>query len=175
MKTLHKFYEAGYIPKDVATSDTSFELQQDTWFVREETVGPADYGNSLLSRVANKDIQIKPITNFIQKNQTTQVANFVSSNNSKNKEKSMEVLNLLNGLVYGPEGKNWENLQVKKTVYVSLMPTKEILTWVDGTLVTTGFFTSTKTLQTNKSKILRNNWQKLKNLQRLDSSFTLTV
>lgn len=71
LKTLHKFYEAGYIPKDVATSDTSFDLQQDTWFVREETVGPADYGNSLLSRVANKDIQIKPITNFIKKNQTT--------------------------------------------------------------------------------------------------------
>ena len=67
LKTLHKFYEAGYIPKDVATSDTSFDLQQDTWFVREETVGPADYGNSLLSRVANKDIQIKPITNFIKK------------------------------------------------------------------------------------------------------------
>ena len=34
LKTLHKFYEAGYIPKDVATSDTSFDLQQDTWFVR---------------------------------------------------------------------------------------------------------------------------------------------
>ena len=114
LKTLHKFYEAGYIPKDVATSDTSFDLQQDTWFVREETVGPADYGNSLLSRVANKDIQIKPITNFIKKNQTTQVANFVISNNSKNKEKSMEVLNLLNGLVYGPEGKNWEKLAGKE-------------------------------------------------------------
>ena len=121
LKTLHKFYEAGYIPKDVATSDTSFELQQDTWFVREETVGPADYGNSLLSRVANKDIQIKPITNFIKKNQTTQVANFVISNNSKNKEKSMEVLNilntnpeLLNGLVYGPEGKNWEKIAGKE-------------------------------------------------------------
>ena len=121
LKTLHKFYEAGYIPKDVATSDTSFDLQQDTWFVREETVGPADYGNSLLSRVANKDIQIKPITNFIKKNQTTQVANFVISNNSKNKEKSMEVLNLLNtnpellnGLVYGPEGKNWEKVEGKE-------------------------------------------------------------
>lgn len=121
LKTLHKFYEAGYIPKDVATSDTSFDLQQDTWFVREETVGPADYGNSLLSRVANKDIQIKPITNFIKKNQTTQVANFVISNNSKNKEKSMEILNLLNtnpellnGLVYGPEGKNWEKIEGKE-------------------------------------------------------------
>lgn len=182
LKTLHKFYEAGYIPKDVATSDTSFDLQQDTWFVREETVGPADYGNSLLSRVANKDIQIKPITNFIKKNQTTQVANFVISNNSKNKEKSMEILNLLNtnpellnGLVYGPEGKNWEKLKVKKTVFAFLMATKETLTWVDGTLVTTGSFTSTKTLQTNKSKILRKNWQKLKNLQRLDLSLILTM
>jgi len=180
LKTLHKFYEAGYIPKDVATSDTSFDLQQDTWFVREETVGPADYGNSLLSRVANKDIQIKPITNFIKKNQTTQVANFVISNNSKNKEKSMEVLNLLNtnpellnGLVYGP--RTGKKFQVKKTVLKSLMATKETLTWVDGTLVTTGSFTSTKTLQTNKSKILRNSWLKLKNLQHLDSSLTLTM
>jgi len=103
LKTLHKFYEEGYIPKDVATSDTSFDLQQDTWFVREETVGPADYGNSLLSRVANKDIQIKPFTNFIKKNQTTQVANFVISNNE-----------LLNGLVYGPEGKNWEKIPGKE-------------------------------------------------------------
>ena len=121
MKTLHKFYEAGYIPKDVATSETSYDLTQDTWFVREETVGPADYGSSLLSRVANRDIQIKPFTNFIKKNQTTQVANFVISNNSKNKEKAMEVLNLLNtnpellnGLVYGPEGKNWEKVAGKE-------------------------------------------------------------
>ena len=121
LKTLHKYYEAGYIPKDVATSDTGYDLSQDTWLVREETVGPADYGNSLLSRVANKDIQIKPITNFIKKNQTTQVANFVISNNSKNKEKAMEVLNLLNtdpellnGLVYGPEGKNWEKVPGKE-------------------------------------------------------------
>ena len=66
-------------------------------------------------------------------------------------------------------------LQVKKTVLKSLMATKETLTWVDGILVTTGFFTSMKTLQTNKSKILRNNWLKLKNLQHLDSSLTLTM
>ncbi|KXT74820.1 Multiple sugar ABC transporter, substrate-binding protein [Streptococcus sp. DD10] len=117
LKTLHKYYEAGYIPKDVTTSDTSFELGADTWFVREETVGPADYGNSLLSRVANRKIEIKPITGLYKKNNTTQVANFVISNNSKNKEKAMEVLNVLNtdpevlnGLVYGPEGTNWEKV-----------------------------------------------------------------
>ena len=118
LKTLHKFYNAGYIPKDVATSDTTYEHNSDTWLVREETVGPADYGNSLLSRVANRKIEIKPITKFIKKNQTTQVANFVISNNSKNKEKAMQVLNelntnpeLLNGLVYGPEGENWEKVK----------------------------------------------------------------
>ncbi|KXT78960.1 ABC transporter substrate-binding protein [Streptococcus sp. DD13] len=118
LKTIHSFYEKGYIPKDVATSDTSYDHNSDTWLVREETVGPADYGNSLLSRVANRKIEIKPITKFIKKNQTTQVANFVISNNSKNKEKAMAVLNeintnpeLLNGLVYGPEGTNWEKIK----------------------------------------------------------------
>ena len=121
LKTLHKYYEAGYIPKDVATSDTGYDLSQDTWLVREETVGPADYGNSLLSRVANRKIEIKPFTELYKKNNTTQVANFVISNNSKNKEKAMEVLNLLNtnpellnGLVYGPEGKNWEKVEGKE-------------------------------------------------------------
>ena len=37
-----------------------------------------------------------------------------------------------------------KKLQVKKIVYASLMATKETLTWVDGTLVTTGSCTSTK-------------------------------
>jgi len=104
LKTLHKYYEAGYIPKDVATSDTGYDLSQDTWLVREETVGPADYGNSLLTRVANRKIDIKPFTELYKKNNTTQVANFVISNNSKNKEKAMEVLNLLNT---NPELSGW--------------------------------------------------------------------
>ena len=46
LKTLHKYYEAGYIPKDAATSDTGYDLSQDTWLVREETVGTQlDYGD----------------------------------------------------------------------------------------------------------------------------------
>ncbi|WP_117276047.1 ABC transporter substrate-binding protein [Streptococcus intermedius] len=121
LRTIHKYYKAGYIPKDVATSDTTYELSQDTWLVREETVGPADYGNNLLSRVANRNIEISQLTKNYKKNQTTQVANFVISNNSKNKAKAMELLNLLNtdpellnGLVYGPKGKNWEDVAGKK-------------------------------------------------------------
>ncbi len=35
--------------KTLATSDTAC-YNSDTWLVREETVIPADYGNSLLSR-----------------------------------------------------------------------------------------------------------------------------
>ncbi len=45
------------------------------------------------------------------------MANFVVSNTSKNKEKAVEFLNLLNtdpellnGLVYGVEGKAWEKV-----------------------------------------------------------------
>ncbi|MGT2716406.1 ABC transporter substrate-binding protein [Streptococcus respiraculi] len=118
LKTLHKYYKAGYIPQDAATSDTSYELGTDTWFAREETAGPADYGDSLLTRVSNRKIIINPLTQFIKKNQTTQVANFIISNTSKNKEKAMEILTLLNtdkellnGLVYGPEGENWEKVE----------------------------------------------------------------
>lgn len=121
LKSMHKYYQAGYIPQDVATSDTSYDLTTDTWFVREETAGPADYGNSLLSRVANREILLSPITDNIKKNQTAQVANFIISNTSKNKEKAMEVLTLLNtnpellnGLVYGPEGENWEKVEGKE-------------------------------------------------------------
>lgn len=49
----------------------------------------------------------------------------------------MEILNswirnwTLNGLVYGPEGKNWEKLKVKKRVRV-LDGYKGNTTWVDG-------------------------------------------
>lgn len=115
IRTLHKYYKAGYIPADAATSDNTFDLAQPTWFVREETQGPADFGDSLLTTVAGYEILSRPITKAYKTNSTTQVANFVISNTSKNKEKAMEVLNLLNtnrellnGLVFGPEGVNWE-------------------------------------------------------------------
>ncbi|MCQ9213225.1 hypothetical protein MU448_02000 [Streptococcus sp. O1] len=94
LRTMHKYYQAGYIPQDVATSDTTYNFSDDTWFVREETVGPADYGDSLLTRVAGRDIKIRQYTDFYKKNPTTQVANFVISSTSKNKGKSYESLDL---------------------------------------------------------------------------------
>lgn len=115
LKTFHEYYKKGYIVADVATSDATYDLAAGNWFVREETQGPADFGDSLLSTVAGYEIKSVPITTAYKTNDTTQVANFVISKTSKNKEKAMEVLNLLNtdkellnGLVFGPEGENWE-------------------------------------------------------------------
>lgn len=115
LQTFHDFYKKGYIAADVATSDATYDLAAGNWFVREETQGPADFGDSLLSTVAGFEIKSRPITTAYKTNDTTQVANFVISQTSKNKEKAMEVLNLintdkdlLNGLVFGPEGENWE-------------------------------------------------------------------
>lgn len=115
LRTIHKYYKEGYILSDAATTDATFSLDVANWFVREETQGPADYGDSLLSTVAGYKISSKPITAAYKTNGSTQVANFVISKTSKNKEKAMEVLTLmntnpelLNGLVFGPEGVNWE-------------------------------------------------------------------
>lgn len=139
LRTMHKYYLAGYIPQDVATSDTTYDLAADTWFVREETVGPADYGDSLLTRVAGHDIKIRRYTDFYKKNPTTQVANFVISSTSKNKEKAMQVLallntdkELLNGLVYGPEGVNWEKVSGSEDRVKILPPYNEGMSHMSG-------------------------------------------
>lgn len=117
LKTFHDYYKKGYIAADVATSDTTYDLATQNWFVREETQGPADFGDSLLTTVAGYPIKSRAITKAFKTNDTTQVANFVISQSSKNKEKAMEVLTLLNtnkellnGLVFGPEGENWEKV-----------------------------------------------------------------
>ncbi|MGM2869859.1 ABC transporter substrate-binding protein, partial [Bacillus cereus group sp. BC62] len=62
LRTIHKYYKAGYIMADAATTDATFSLDVANWFVREETQGPADFGDSLLSTVAGYKITSKPIT-----------------------------------------------------------------------------------------------------------------
>lgn len=117
LKTMHKYYEAGYVPQDAATSQTEYPTDGDTWFVRQETQGPQDYGDYLLRRVTGKDIVSKAFTKPLKSVAQIRMANFVISNNSKHKEEAMKVLNelntnpeLLNGLVNGPEGETWERV-----------------------------------------------------------------
>ena len=117
LKTMHEYYQAGYIAQDAATSNTDHPLEGKTWFIRQETQGPYDYGDTILTTAAGQPLVSKPVTLPIKTTGAAQMANFIVSSNSKNKEKAVEVLGLinsnpelLNGLVYGIEGEAWEKV-----------------------------------------------------------------
>lgn len=115
LNTLHRWYNAGYIPTDASTNTQGYPLEGNTWFMREETQGPMDYGDTILTNAAGQEIVSKAITIPLKSTMQAQVANFAVSNVSKNKEKAVELIGLinsdpelLNGLVWGVEGKAWE-------------------------------------------------------------------
>ena len=117
LKVMRSWYNAGIIPADAATNTTGFPLEGNTWFMREETQGPLDYGDTVLTNAAGQEIVSKAITDPYRTTAQAQMANFVVSNVSKNKEKSVELLGLLNsdaellnGLVWGVEGEAWEKV-----------------------------------------------------------------
>lgn len=121
LRLMHKWYKEGLIPTDAATNTEGYPLEGNTWFMREETQGPMDYGDTILTNAAGKDIVSRPLTKPLKTTSQAQMANFVVSSVSKNKEKAVEVLSLLNsdpellnGLVYGVEGKAWEKIGDKK-------------------------------------------------------------
>ncbi|MFC6180967.1 ABC transporter substrate-binding protein [Lactiplantibacillus daowaiensis] len=115
LKTLHSYYLKGYIPKDAATSSTQYNLQDNTWFVRQETQGPYDYGDTTLSNNAGgKKLTSKAITDPYESSASSQVAVWNISKTSKHKKEAMQVLNLLNtnktllnNLTWGLQGQQW--------------------------------------------------------------------
>lgn len=115
LKTLHKYYEKGYIPKDAATSNTQYNLNENTWFTRQETQGPFDYGDTALENAAGgKKMKTYPITDPYKSEAQTQVAVWSISKTSPHKKEAMQVLNalntnpkLLNNITWGLEGKQW--------------------------------------------------------------------
>lgn len=117
LRTIHGYYKKGYIPQDAATSDTSYDHKENTWFVRQETQGPYDYGDYMLSTVAQKELVSRPITKPLKSTAQARMANFVVSTNSKHKVEAVKFLNLvntneevLNTLIHGIEGEHWEKL-----------------------------------------------------------------
>lgn len=115
MKTLHDYYKKGLIPQDAATASTQYNLNENTWFVRQETTGPFDYGSrALMNAAGGKDIQTRPITDPYKSSAQAQVAIWSISKTSKHKKEAMQVLNalntdkeLLNNIVWGLQGKQW--------------------------------------------------------------------
>lgn len=117
LELMHKWYQDGLIPTDAATNTTGFPLDGNTWLMREETQGPMDYGDTILTNAAGQPLVSEAITIPLKTTAQAQMANFAVSNVSKNKEKSVEFLGLLNsnaellnGLVWGVEGEAWEKV-----------------------------------------------------------------
>ncbi|WP_461226737.1 ABC transporter substrate-binding protein [Lacticaseibacillus suihuaensis] len=117
LKTLHSWYQAGYIPKDAATSSTQYNLPEDTWFTRVETNGPFDYGATALNnaRGNGKTVTVKQISKPYKATSDAQMAMYVVSKSSKHKKEAVEVLNaintnkkILNTMVWGIQGKQWQ-------------------------------------------------------------------
>ena len=141
LKTMNKWYKAGYIPTDAETNTQAYPLEGNTWFMREETQGPMDYGDTILTNAAGgKELVSKAITKPLKTTANAQMANFVVSNVSKNKEKSVEFLGLLNsdpellnGLVWGIEGEAWEKVGDNKIKLLDgYQPNQHMAAWNTG-------------------------------------------
>lgn len=121
LKLMHEYYTKGLIPADAATSSTAYDLNSNNWFARIETQGPYDYGDTILTQAAGQELVSKPLTESLITTDQARVANFVVSNTSKHKKEAVQVLGLINSnekllntLVYGIEGKQWEKTGDKK-------------------------------------------------------------
>jgi putative aldouronate transport system substrate-binding protein len=116
LKTMHKFYKAGYIKSDAATSNDPWPLEVENWFVRKELYQP--YAEKLWSRSAGYDLVVQPIHDPIIFNGSVTGSMHAISVTSKNPERAMMFLNLLNTDPYlrtlidkGIEGVHYEKLE----------------------------------------------------------------
>ncbi|MGY3749583.1 ABC transporter substrate-binding protein [Vagococcus acidifermentans] len=141
LKTMHDFYQKGYVPKDAATSNQEYALKENTWFARLETQGPFDYGDSLLTQAAGRELVSVPITMAVKNNTQARVANYVISSSSKKKEKALEVINLINTdsdllttMVYGLEGETWKKLDNNRMEVLDAYDATNVISgaWMTG-------------------------------------------
>ena len=93
-KTMHNYFKAGYLKEDAATSKDSWPLDVANWFVRMGDSQP--YADLLWSRSAKYDIVSVPAEQPVTINDSVSGSIQAISTTSKNPEKAMEFLNLLN-------------------------------------------------------------------------------
>lgn len=112
-KTMHKYYKAGYIKSDAATSKDSWPMDVENWFVRMGDSQP--YADLLWTRSAKYDVVSVPAEEPTTFNTSVTGAIQAISATSQNPEKAMEFLNLLNTDPYlrnlvdkGIEGEHYE-------------------------------------------------------------------
>ncbi|MEW9502206.1 ABC transporter substrate-binding protein [Jeotgalibacillus marinus] len=94
LKTMHDYYEKGYIRADAATSTDPNPLEVENWFMRKEFYQP--YAELQWSRSAGYDVVVRPESDPVTLNGSVTGSMQAISITSKNPEKSLEFLNLLN-------------------------------------------------------------------------------
>jgi putative aldouronate transport system substrate-binding protein len=112
LKTIRKYYQAGYLRKDVATLEGIDNIKTGKWFVdREQTQPYAELG---WSRSAGYDIVTTPMQDPVIFTGSATGAMHAISANSKNPERAMMFLNLLNT---DPYLRNLINYGIEDTHY----------------------------------------------------------
>lgn len=113
LKTMHSYYNKGFIRPDAATSTDSWPLETPNWFVRKELYQP--YAESIWSRSAGYEIVTRPLQEPYVFNGSVTGSMQAISATSKNPERAMMFLNLLNSDPYlrnlldkGIEGVHYE-------------------------------------------------------------------
>ncbi|OAK71426.1 ABC transporter substrate-binding protein [Lederbergia galactosidilytica] len=93
-KTMHKYFKAGYLKSDAATSKDSWPMDVENWFVR--TGGSQPYADLLWTRSAKYEVVSVPAEDPVTVNTSVTGSIQAISSTSANPEKVMEFLNLLN-------------------------------------------------------------------------------
>ncbi|WP_026565044.1 ABC transporter substrate-binding protein [Bacillus sp. UNC41MFS5] len=93
-KTMHQYYKAGFLKEDAATSKDSWPMDVENWFVRMGDSQP--YADLLWSRASKYDVVSVPAEDPITINDSVSGSIQAISATSKNPEKAMEFLTLLN-------------------------------------------------------------------------------
>ncbi|MBV7507612.1 ABC transporter substrate-binding protein [Bacillus sp. sid0103] len=93
-KTMHKYYKSGFLKEDAATSKDSWPMDVENWFVRMGDSQP--YADLLWSRASKYDVVSVPAEDPITINDSVSGSIQAISATSKNPEKAMEFLTLLN-------------------------------------------------------------------------------
>ncbi|MEK3799362.1 ABC transporter substrate-binding protein [Peribacillus sp. FSL H8-0477] len=94
LKTMHKYYKAGYIKEDAATSKDTWPMDVENWFVRMG--GSQPYADLLWSRSAKYEVVSAPAEQPTIVNDSVSGSIQAISATSKNPKKAMEFLTLLN-------------------------------------------------------------------------------
>jgi len=93
-KTMHEYYKAGYLKENAATSSENWPLDVENWFVRMNYYQP--YADLLWSRSAQYEVVSIPAEPAAIVNDSVSGSIQAISVTSKNPQKAMEFLTLLN-------------------------------------------------------------------------------